>query len=61
MKYIVELEKGIWLATQGGDLRITIMEVNAQLFDTLEAAEQGLAMARKHYPFVDAKILEVAE
>jgi hypothetical protein len=59
MKYIVELEKGVWIASWEGDPGRTLVEENARKFPSLRSAQNGLKRARVYRPFLKAKILTV--
>lgn len=56
MKYIVELEEGVWLDGSGR----TLLKKFAKRYNK-HGAEVALGLARKSKPFVDARIVEVTE
>ena len=55
--YIVELEKGVWLAEGNGDPPRTLKKENAKQFKQKNWAKRGLKIARKYRPFLKAKII----
>lgn len=59
--YIVELEKGVWLAPWQGDPGRTLKIENAKQYKRENWARYGLKMARKYRPFAKAKIKRVDE
>lgn len=57
-KYIIELEKNVWIAPIFGDPgRTTVIEC-ADIFHSKKKAEIALKQARVFRPFFDAKIVE---
>jgi hypothetical protein len=59
--YIVELEKGVWLAPGQGDPARTLKIENAKQYKRKNWAKYGLKMARNYRPFEKAKIKLVDE
>ena len=61
MSYIIELEKGVFIADIEGDPGRTLKKENAERFRLKVQAEANLTVIRKRYgrPFCDAEILEV--
>ena len=59
MKYIVELENGVWLADWPGDPGRTLVRENAKQYTTEHGAAIALGMARKFRPFKNAIITAV--
>lgn len=57
--YIVELEEGCWLAAWGGDLGRTIVKNNAKQYPSMSSATYALAYARRHRPYLNAKITPI--
>ena len=57
--YIVELQKGCWIADWEGDPGRTIMKENAKLFHSKWKAENALIRARFYRPFRDARIVKI--
>jgi len=55
MKYIVELEKGVWLATDPGDPPRTLVKEYAKQY-TKAGAYVALGRARKLRPFKNARV-----
>ena len=60
-KYIVELEKGVWIAGWRGDPGRTLDISHAKRFWQKRLAENALKRARRYRPFLDAKIIEVSD
>lgn len=54
--YIVELEKGVWLAPGIGDPPKTLKRKNSLVLETLKDAEDKIKAARLWKLFPDAKI-----
>lgn len=54
----VLLEKGVWISDGLGDFARTLREENAKKFDSVEAAEEALGMAREYRPFRGACICQ---
>lgn len=54
--YIVELEKGVWLADWEGDPGRTLNKENAKQYKRKNWAKHGLKMARNYRSFEKAKI-----
>jgi len=61
MKYIVELETGVWLAPWDGDPGRTTVKENAKRFDERLDALRAGEDAWKYRPFQWWKIREVEE
>lgn len=59
MKYIVELEKNVWIAHWEADPGRTIKIENAKKFDSKKSAQKARTEARKYRDFLNAKIVEV--
>lgn len=57
--FIVELEKGVWLADWSGDPGRTLLKKNARQYATRRGASIALGMARKFRLFKDAVIEKV--
>ena len=53
----VLLEKGVWVANWEGDPGRTIVEENAQEFNTMRKALNALKRARRYRPFINAEIV----
>ena len=60
-KYIVELEKGVWIAGWRGDPGRTLAIQRAKRFASQRSAANALGRARRYRPFLDAKIIEVSD
>ena len=61
MKYIVELEKGVWVAPWSGCLGRTIVLENAKTFTSIKSAKTALTKARQFRPFLNATVREQKE
>lgn len=59
MSFIVELETGVWLAEINGDPGRTLVEADAQQWDSYEDALGALAEARKLRPFERASVIQL--
>jgi hypothetical protein len=59
--YVVELEKGVWIAPWNGDPGRTLKIENAKKFKRKNWAKHGLKMARQYRPFTKAKIQPINE
>jgi hypothetical protein len=59
MRYIVELEPGVWIAPWTGDPGRTLVEKNARKYSRRQDAKGALTQARKFRPFPHARIVEV--
>lgn len=59
--WIVEIEKGVWLAPWRGDPGRTLVKESAKQFDKEWKAHKALDDAREFCPFKHAKIEEVDE
>jgi len=57
--YIVELEKGVWIAPWEGDPGRTLEIENAKQYKQRNWAKRGLKMAREYRPFKKAKIRNI--
>jgi acyl carrier protein len=57
--FVVELEKGVWVAPWIGDPGRTLKIENAKRFKRRNHARYGLKMARKYRPFLKAKIKHI--
>jgi len=60
-KWIVELEKMVWLAPWDGDPGRTCSLEGAMRLSSRAKADRELSRARKYHPFERAKIVEVTE
>ena len=58
-KYVVELEKKVWIAPISGDPGRTVVLRNARQYKTMPAAKAALTRARKYRLFQNAKIYGV--
>ena len=56
--FIVELEKGVWIAPWDGDPGRTIVKKNAKIFSNKIEADYALICARVYRPFINARILK---
>lgn len=54
--WLVELERGVWVAPWDGDPGRTLRAENAQRFVLHSDAEKALAKARRFHPFKRARI-----
>lgn len=61
MKYIVQLEKGIWVAEWEGDPGRTHNKKSAAEFISKSDAEFALRKAREYRDYKDATVIEVNE
>lgn len=61
MNYIVELQKGCWIAQWSGDPGRTLVKTSARVYKDISRATYGLAWARRFSPFKKAKIVEVVK
>jgi len=64
MAFIVELQTGCWLADWEGDPGRTLVEDNAEKFDSYDEAETALQYAREHRHhcnFPTAEIIDIGE
>lgn len=59
MRYVVQLEPGVWLAPWRGNPGRTDVEAGAIRFRSRARAEMALDEARSLYPFTGAQIIEV--
>lgn len=57
--YIVELERGVWLADGEGDPPRTLVKENAKPFKTARAALTAIDRARTYRPFPQASANKV--
>ena len=60
MSFIIELEPALWIAEFEGDPGRTLVEANAQEFDSHEDALTALDEARKYRPFKDAAVIDIS-
>ncbi len=60
MKWIVELEKDVWIAPWDGDPGRTLKKENAEVFDDKLRASQALKYAQIFRPFKKGKIVKFA-
>ena len=56
-RFVVELEKGLYLASGQGDPSRTLSLENACLFCDVDEAENSISKARKYRPFKNAKVI----
>lgn len=61
MKYIVELESGVWIADTDGDPGRTLVESHAKTFTSLAEASKSLMDARNYRTFENASIRYIGE
>ena len=61
MEYIVELEKGVYIAPWKGDPGRTLKIQNARIFKSKELAHLGIFNALTYRKFNDPKIKEINE
>lgn len=61
MKFVVELQKMVWLAPWDGNPGRTCELAGAMRLSTKKKAERELERARKYHPFERARIVEVTE
>lgn len=59
MKYIVELEPGVWLAPWDGDPGRTTVKENAKVFDVSYLAKHAGEEAQKYRSFFGWRVVEV--
>lgn len=59
--YIVELEKGLWLAPWRGDPGRTFAEDSARKFPTKAQAYRAIANALRYRDFARPRVVEVAQ
>lgn len=59
--FVVELEKGVWIAPWIGDPGRTLKIENAKQYKQLNHAIYGLKMARKYRPFLKAKVRHIED
>lgn len=57
MRYLVELEDGVWLAPWDGDPGRTLVKSSAQSFSDIVHALVALEDARQYREFVDARVI----
>jgi hypothetical protein len=57
--FIVEIEKGVWLAPWKGDPGRTTTKENAKKYITKAGAVTAISVARLYRPFIDAKVKEI--
>lgn len=55
IRWVIELEKGVWIAQWDGDPGRTLVEENAQRFFLKSEAEKALEKARNFRPFKNAR------
>ena len=60
MKYIVELDKNVWLAAWSGDPGRTLCKGNARIYKSYHEATVALGMARKYRPFKNAECIRIS-
>ena len=59
MKYIAELEKGVWIAPWSGDPGRTLKKENAKIFNLKSTSWRAIELAQKIRPFKKAKVIKV--
>ncbi len=59
MPYIVEIEKGVFLAPWEGDPGRTLVQNSAKVYESKSRATIELKYAQKMRPFVNAKVIEL--
>jgi hypothetical protein len=59
VKYIVELEEGVWIAPWTGDPGRTRVKENARVYSRWQDAKAGLTWAEKSRPFPNAVLHQV--
>ena len=59
MKWIVQLEPGVWIAPWSGDPGRTLRRESASRFASRGFAGRALRYARRYRPFAAAKVEEV--
>jgi hypothetical protein len=57
--YIVEIDKGVWLAPISGDPGRTLVKTYARVYKSVRGAKIALGMARRYRPFENGIIYEV--
>ena len=57
--FVVELEKGVWIAPWEADPGRTVKIENAKIFNSKKSAKSARTKARKCRDFHDAKIVEI--
>ena len=60
-RWIVELERNVWICSCTGDPGRTLVKENAKEFKSMGEARNALIEARGFRPFKNAKILEKSE
>jgi hypothetical protein len=60
MRYIIELEDGVWIADVSGDPGRTLLIKNAKEFSGIIAAKSALKHARQYRPFKHAQISPIS-
>lgn len=61
MKYIVELEQGVWIAKWDGDPGRTVVKDYAKVFTDKKKAKIALEKCREYRLFTDAIIKEIKQ
>ena len=61
MRYIVELERGVWIAPWSGDPGRTLDRRNAAVYESRSGAQRALDGACRFRPFLRAAILAIVE
>lgn len=61
VKYIIELEKGVYFVSMKGDPKRTLIESNARRYPSIRSATYGLANARAYRDFPCAQIVQVSK
>ena len=61
MRYLVELEPGVWLTWWTGDMGRTPDKERSAIFHTKDDAERAIRTVRWYRSFPDAKVVETGE
>lgn len=59
MKYLVEIEPGVWLANWQGDPGRTLLQSSARKYKSERAAKYAIARARRYSKFEEARVVTV--
>ena len=60
-RWVVQLEKGVWIADWEGDPGRTIVKRNRRGFRNKEDAQTALTKAREYRPISKAKIIKIED
>lgn len=58
-RWVVELERGVWIAEWSGDPGRTTNKTWAKRYATAPAAKRGLWWARRHRLFQEARVYSI--